>query len=511
MLILLAASAALCWQTMLGGLAGLINMRRGNTADTMPAMAAVASILQCIMFLAKPEWYNPATLCLMTGPAALLLCGNAAGKAIDAHTIRDNFTLVSAGMDHAVAYRLKDAGVLRTVTAGLAEPRPNVLVSRPTRLMKGFLAGSESRRTSDKNQQQFARILLGCGVAAFLFTLLYRKDAGTAFTALAGVLCLGAPLAGTLISAMPMRLMQRSAAQIGAVIPGWKDIRLLGRVNVLQVTAQDLFPKGCITLRGIKPVRKEDIELAIIYSASMLADVNTPLKDIFLGMTGDNRKLLCKVENLETLDGMGYVGWINGERVMIGSRRLMDTYDIQLPSMEYERRHTVNQRRVIYLAVSGKLFSMFQVAYQSDPDTAAVLDSLRRAGLSLIVDCDDFNCDEALLQTAYNLPVGTVKVLSGKEHKTLEPAVAWLPESEGSMLHLGSFASFVGGLEAAAGAAEGEHRSSMVLSASVLISCILAMIMALAGGLAGLPLPALALYQVAWAVLAMIFPLIQRY
>ena len=190
---------------------------------------------------------------------------------------------------------------------------------------------------------------------------------------------------------------------------------------------------------------------------------------------------------------MGYGVSINRERVMIGSRRLMDSYDIQLPSMEYERRHTVNQRRVIYLAVSGKLFSMFQVAYQSDPDTAAVLDSLRRAGLSLIVDCDDFNCDEALLQTAYNLPVGTVKVLSGKEHKVLEPAVAWLPESEGSMLHLGSFASFVGGLEAAAGAAEGEPRSSMVLSASVGLRCILAMIMALAGGRAGLPLRAMAL------------------
>ena len=154
----------------------------------------------------------------------------------------------------------------------------------------------------------------------------------------------------------------------------------------------------------------------------------------------------------------------------------MDTYDIQLPSMEYERRHTVNQRRVIYLAVSGKLFSMFQVAYQSDPDTAAVLDSLRRAGLSLIVDCDDFNCDEALLQTAYNLPVGTVKVLSGKEHKALEPAVAWLPESEGSMLHLAALPA-LSAAGSRCGAAEGEHRSSMVLSASVLISCILAMIM----------------------------------
>ena len=440
-----------------------------------------------------------------------MLCMNAAGHALNAATVCDAFESVSGQDGYAVAYRLKDAGALRAISQGLSEPHPCVLVTRPTQIFRSFLTNSAAHGTSDKNQQQFVWLLGGCGLAAFLFTLITSKSAATAATAMTSLFCLAAPLAGTLISAMPMRLMQRSAAQIGAVIPGWKDIRLLGRVNVLQVTAQDLFPKGCITLRGIKPVRKEDIELAIIYSASMLADVNTPLKDIFLGMTGDNRKLLCKVENLETLDGLGYVGWINGERVMIGSRRLMDTYDIQLPSMEYERRHTVNQRRVIYLAVSGKLFSMFQVAYQSDPDTAAVLDSLRRAGLSLIVDCDDFNCDEALLQTAYNLPVGTVKVLSGKEHKALEPAVAWLPESEGNMLHLGSFASFVGGLEAAAGAAEGEHRSSMVLSASVLISCILAMIMALAGGLAGLPLPALALYQVAWAVLAMIFPLIQRY
>ena len=447
----------------------------------------------------------------MAGPAALLLFGNALGKMMDAKTVRDNFALVSAGVDHAVAYRLRDSAVLRTVTNGLAEPRPNVLVSRPTRLLKGFLAGSAAKGTSDRNQQQFARLVAGASLAAFVFTLLYRKDGGMAVSVLAAMLCLCAPVASTLISAVPRRLMQRSAAQIGAVIPGWKDIRQLGRVNVLQVTARDLFPKGCIALCGIKPVRKEDIDLAIIYSASMLAGADTPLRDVFLSMTGDNRKLLCKVDDFETVNGMGYVGWINGERVLIGSRRLMDRYDVKLPSMEYERRHTVNQRRVIYLAVSGNLFSMFQVSYQSDPDTAAVLETLRRSGLSLIVDCDDFNCDEALLQTAYNLPAGTVKVLSGKERAALEPAVAWLPESEGNMLHLGSFASFVGGLEAAAGAAEGEHKASTVLTCSVLIGCVLALIMALAGGLTSLPLPAVALYQAAWAVMALVFPMIQRY
>lgn len=510
-LILLIAACAASWQTLLNGVLGFLGHRRGSAVDSMPTLAALGAVLQCLVFLFKPEWYSANRLCLLAGPAALLLCGNAAGKALDARTVRENFRLVSAGVDHAVAHRIKDISVLHTVTAGLAEPRPNVLVSRPTRLLKGFLAGSDSRRTSDKNQQQFARMLALCALAAFVFTLFYQKSPGMAFTVLASVLCFGTPLAGTLISALPMWLMQRSAAQIGAVVPGWKDIRILGQINVLQVTAQDLFPKGCITLGGIRAIPKGEIESAIVDSASLLDLSNSPLKNAFLEMTGNNRKLLKKVTNFETIYGMGYLGWIEDKRVLFGSRRLMERYEVKVPSMEYERRHTVNQRRMIYLAVSGELRGMFQVAYQSDPDTAAVLDTLQKANISLIVDCDDFNCDETLLQTAYNLSAGTVKVLSGKEREALNPAVAWLPESEGNMLHLGSFASFVGGLEAAAGAAEGEHKASMVLSASVLISCVLAVIMVLAGGLAGLPLPVMVLYQIAWAVMAMIFPMLQRY
>ena len=154
---------------------------------------------------------------------------------------------------------------------------------------------------------------------------------------------------------------------------------------------------------------------------------------------------------------------------------------------------------------------MFQMSYQRDPDTAAVLDSLRRSGLSLIVDCDDFNVDEALLEAAYSLPAGAVKVLTGAEREVMAPATAWLPESEGNMLHLGSFISFVGGLEAAAGAAEGERKAAMVMCALVLLSCLLSLIMVFSAGLAKLALPYIVLYQVAWAVLSLLFPLLQRY
>ena len=506
MLVLLLAACAANWEAFLSGIRGLV---KAPSPDSLSILPAIGAALQCILMLADGGY--TANLPMLAGPAALVLCLNAAGRRLNAATVSDNFQLVSAKVEHAVAYRLKDAGALRAVSQGLAEPHPSVLVSRPTQIFRSFLANSAARGTSDKNQQQFAWLLGGCCLAAFLFTVIRSKDPVLAATVMAGVGCLAAPLAGTLLSALPARMMQRSAAQVGAVIPGWRDIRQLGRINVIQVTARDLFPVGCVSLAGIKPVKPEHIDTAIVYAASILSEAGPTLRDVFMNMLGENRSLLAKVDDRQTIYGKGYVGWINKRRVLVGNRALMQEYGIKIPSLEYEQHHTVNQRRVIYLAVSGKLFAMFQVAYQRDPDTAAVLETLHHAGLSLVVDCDDFNCDVRLLETAYSLPAGSVKVLTSGEHQAVAPAVAWLPESEGNMLHLGSFASFVGGLQAAAGAAEGEHKAAIVLTVSVLFSCAVGVLLTLTGGLVTLPLAGIVLYQAAWCVLALVFPLMQHY
>ena len=506
MLVLLLAACAANWEAFLSGIRGLV---KTPSPDSLSILPAIGAALQCILMLANGGY--TANLPMLAGPAALVLCLNAAGRRLNAATVSDNFQLVSAKVEHAVAYRLKEAGALRAVSQGLAEPHPSVLVSRPTQIFRSFLANSAARGTSDKNQQQFAWLLGGCCLAAFLFTVIRSKDPVLAATVMAGVGCLAAPLAGTLLSALPARMMQRSAAQVGAVIPGWRDIRQLGRINVIQVTARDLFPVGCVSLAGIKPVKPEHIDTAIVYAASILSEAGPTLRDVFMNMLGENRSLLAKVDDRQTIYGKGYVGWINKRRVLVGNRALMQEYGIKIPSLEYEQHHTVNQRRVIYLAVSGKLFAMFQVAYQRDPDTAAVLETLHHAGLSLVVDCDDFNCDVRLLETAYSLPAGSVKVLTSGEHQAVAPAVAWLPESEGNMLHLGSFASFVGGLQAAAGAAEGEHKAAIVLTVSVLFSCAVGVLLTLTGGLVTLPLAGIVLYQAAWCVLALVFPLMQHY
>ena len=454
LLVLLLVSCAVNWRTFLDGFRGLGKTPSPDSLSILPALGAA---VQCLAVLATGG-YTDGTL-ILAGPAALMLCMNAAGHALNAATVCDAFESVSGQDGYAVAYRLKDAGALRAISQGLSEPHPCVLVTRPTQIFRSFLTNSAAHGTSDKNQQQFVWLLGGCGLAAFLFTLITSKSAATAATT--SLFCLAAPLAGTLMSAVPARMMQQRAYKVGAVIPGWRDIRQLGRINVVQATSRQLFPEGCVTLRDIHPVKMEHIDTAIVYAASMLADTDSTLNKLFTGMVA-SKSLLEKVTDRQAVPGKGYMGWIRKERVILGNRAMMMDYGIKVPSQEYEQHYTLNQRRIVYMAVAGKLYAMFRIAYQSDPKIAADLELVHRTGMYLVVDCDDFNCDVRLLETAYGLPTGSVKVLSG------------------------------------------------ALTLSVLASTAVGVLMTLTGGIVALPLIGIVLYQAAWLVITLFFPLMQR-
>lgn len=508
-LALLAAAGALSFQALRSGLAGLVG---APSPDSLPALAFLAAAAQLLVFLFKPDSYLPVETTLFAAAAALLLCLDAVGKRMMSGVVERNFEIVSSGVDHVAAYRLRDKKLAETAAAGLAEPEPSLLINRPTALVKGFLHQSFSERWSDRLAQRLAWAMAGCALAAAVIAAAKGGGAAGAVSVLAGALCLGGPLSCTLLSAVPSLLMQKSACRVGAVVPGWSAVQEMSRANVVVVGARDLFPSASVVLHGIKTFEKERIDLAILYAASVLIEGCDTLRDVFLSIIQNKTEMLYPVENLTHEVGGGFVAWVEHNRVILGSREMMQSHDIDIPSMDCENRYTRSGRyQPIYLAVSGKLFGMFVVSYRPDPDVADVLGQLLRSGLSVLVESDDFSITAPLIQRVYRLREGSVKVLSGPERKALAPATAYLPESEGCMTHLGSFASFVGGLQAAEGAASGERAAALVQAVSVVCSCVLALLLAFTGGLSGLALPALILYQAAWSALALAMPLLKKY
>lgn len=507
-LIFLLAGMALSWDVLRDGFVGLIGCPSGQT---MPTLAAVGAAVQLIVLMVKKQSYAPDQVTLFAAPASLLLCMALLGRAVMAGVVERNFQLVTRKMDYAASYLVQSRELTEKVAQGLGEEDPQLLVSRPTTLVKGFLSQSFSQAPSDRLAQKLSWVLLAAALITGSISIFQSHDVVMAVSVLAGTLALGGPLCSTLLAAVPCLMMQKSAARVGAVVPGWSAVEELGDANMVMVNAQDLFPKRSVLLHGIKTFEKERIDLAILYAASILVQASETLQDVFMNIIQGKTDMLYQVENLTCEIGYGFTGWIENNRVIVGNRGMMEKHDIELPSMDYEERYTKKVRQPIYLAVSGKLFGMFVVSYHADRQVSGVLENLHHAGISVLVKSDDFSVTGELVESVYNLPQGSVKVLSQQDRKDLAPATAYLPQSEGCLTHIGTFASMVGGLQAAEGAAGAERTASLVQAVGIGLSCALALLLAITGGLVGLALPAVVLYQAAWSALVLAMPLIKKY
>ena len=507
-LVLLAAACAVNWRVFWNGIRGLWG---APTPDSVLALAGVGALAQLLVLMMKAETFEADKLTLFAAPAALLLCFGALGKYLMSGVISRNFGLVSTGNEHVAAFRLDDSELCTRLAEGLGEPEPCLVASRPTTLVEGFLRRSFSVRASDRMLQRMSWVLAGAALLTALIALFSKQGLAMAFTAFAGTLCLGGPASATLLAAVPGMLMQKSAARVGAVVPGWSSIEELSGANMIVVGAKDLFPAKSVRLHGIKTFEKERIDLAILYAASVLIAGCDTLRDVFMNIIQGKTNILFPVESLENDPGFGFTAWAGDKRVIIGNRAMMEKQGVEIPSLDYENRYTKGKKQPIYLAVSGRLFGMFLVSYKADEQAAHVLEALNRQGVSVLVKSDDFSLTTELISQLYGLEEGSVKVLSGAERHALAPATEYRQYSPGCMAHIGSFTSFVGGLLAAAGAASAERTSSLVQAAGILVSVVLALLLAFTGGMAALALPALVLYQAAWAVLTLMIPMLKRY
>lgn len=505
----LVVAVVLNFTTVATGLVGLVGE---PTVDSPPALAAVAALLQGVVMVVQLVTGEPAVGTLFAGLAVLVLAFNCLGKRLRATAILENFRVATAGFEHSAAYVL-DGGheVAYNITGGLAEENPSILISRPTALVKGFLRQSFSQRWSDRLGRILAWVILAVSVGVGIFCYVQTKDLMQAISALAATFCIAAPFSSTLLSAVPSRLLQAGTTKVGAVVPGWSAIQELGGVNVVMAGAQDIFPPGSVHLRGIKTFEKERVDLAILYAASVLVESCPTLREVFLAVIQGKSEMLFKVENLLEEPGRGSSAWVENNRVVIGTREMLQKHGIDPPPVELEIKSVQDGNLPVYLAVSGKLYAMFIVGYTPDMEVQDTLDGLIKSGVSLLVKSEDMNVTGELIERVYQLQGGVVKVLGKRELDLLEPLEAYLPESEGAMTHMGSFASFIGGMRAAAGCAAAERMSGIVQAASVALACVLAVLLAYSGGLATLAIGIAILYQLGWSVLVSALPFARRY
>lgn len=508
-LLFLAASIAVGYPVLRDGLKGI---KGRPSADTMPALAACAALLQAVIALLNAQSYQTSSFTLLSGIAALGLFMALLGSRVMLAAVKGGYELVTANPEHTGAYRVKNKDLIRMLSRSLEEKDPWILFSRSTEWNETFMEQCFGVRASEIRSKKVSRVLLGVAIFSGLVFLSFGGGINGGAAALTAVLCMGAPLSSTLIAGMASLRLQRNAAVIGAVVPGWAAVEELGGIDTIQVDADDLFTSESATLEDIRIFKGGRIDRAILYAASILNQSCNTLRGLFQQIIEDRTEILYPVKDLEFHRGLGFSGWCDNNRILIGTREYMESEDVPVPEKEYEENHSKNGAlQILYLAVSGNLHAMFVIRYTGGRNVARSLEMLQREGICLLVSCEDPSLTAKHITEAYHLPDGMVTILDQEQYTELAAAKEEKKTSEEEngpetccMLYSNGFISLTGTLRAAEQAQNAETAATTVQLVSVWFSVAIALLLTYAGSVGMLSVAAVLMYQAAWSGLSLI-------
>ena len=501
-LLLFAASLFVGYPVLRDGLTGL---RGRPSADTMPALAAVAALLQAVVAMLNANAYRSTEgIGLLTGMAALGLFLALVGSRVMLAAVQGGYALAAEGGEVRGAYRTRDKDLIRALARDLEQKDPWVLLSRPVQTASDdFVEQSLSERASERRARKVACILLAAAILSGVAFLLFGGGINCAVAAAAAVLCMGAPLSSVLVPGLAALRLQRAAAAVGAVVPGWAAIEELGGIDTIELDADDLFTADSVTLEDIRIFKGGRIDRAILYAASVLNESCDTLRGLFSQIIEDRTDILFPVKDLEQHTGLGFSAWCDNNRILIGTRRYMEQEGVTLPEQDYEDGHSKNgELQILYLAVSGNLHAMFVLRYVGGRNVARSLASLQRENIRLLVTSKDPSLTARHITEAYHLPEGMVTVLDGDQCQAIEAAEAAPAKPDCCLYHHRGFASLTGGLQAADQAQNAETSATTVQLVSVCFSVFIAVLLTYAGSIWQLSIATVLMYQAAWSALS---------
>lgn len=501
-LLLFAASLFVGYPVLRDGLTGL---RGRPSADTMPALAAVAALLQAVVAMLNANAYRSTEgIGLLTGMAALGLFLALVGSRVMLSAVQGGYALAAEGGELRGAYRTRDKDLIRALARDLEQKDPWVLLSRPVQTASDdFVEQSLSERASERRARKVACVLLAAAVLSGVAFLLFGGGINCAVAAAAAVLCMGAPLSSVLVPGLAALRLQRAAAAVGAVVPGWAAIEELGGIDTIELDADDLFTADSVTLEDIRIFKGGRIDRAILYAASVLNESCDTLRGLFRQIIEDRTDILFPVKDLEQHTGLGFSAWCDNNRILIGTRRYMEQEGVTLPEQDYEDSHSKNgELQILYLAVSGNLHAMFVLRYVGGRNVARSLASLQRENIRLLVTSKDPSLTARHITEAYHLPEGMVTVLDGEQCQAIEAADAAPAKPKCCLYHHRGFASLTGGLQAADQAQNAETSATTVQLVSVCFSVFIAVLLTYAGSIWQLSIATVLMYQAAWSALS---------
>lgn len=507
--VLMAASLVLNRVAMMSGLSPLVHIK-GNS-DTAVAVAGAAGMVQIIVSFFCLGDLNGFHVNYYTVIPMLAFFANNVGKLYMVLRVKDNFKFVSSKGQKYASKIYNNESVAMQMMSGTAADRPIIAYQHKTEFPSNFLKISYAPDPSEDLASKLAPITT---IASIIIGVMYgvvKLSFADALNAFALITAVSVPVATLLSVNAPVRKLCKTLLSYGSMLSGYPSVKQFCDSTAIMIDANELFPAESISLEGIKTFEDYSIDESLLCGIAILKEAQNPIANAFDSVVAETEETLPEVESVLYEDEIGLVGWIKSERILVGSRTLMEKYSVEVPNMEYEEKYTSQGRQVTYLSRAGRLVAMFVTRYTPDAQLKAEMQRAETNGISFLIRTTDYNVTNDLVAKLYDLFYRSIKVLPTGLGNVLREAEDTVEETSRSYLITNGKAASLA--RAVTGCVKIKHNISLsiiIQLIAVIFGLLVASTLSLYAGVQVMGSLEVLIYALFWGAAAVFAPAVQK-
>lgn len=485
-------------------------LKNGINSDTPISIVSVIILIHTILLLVYNDLLlDDGTPYVFAVSFALFMSGMGKLKLIS--RIIESFELLSSKTDKYTVEAIVNKVDAAIISRGLLSGETKLKTSIKTDFTTKFLDIACSDEPADSIARTTGSVMLALNAILFIVISIINGNWNIGFNVAVCGLCISLPCISLFNTNSALLGVSRVLEKSGAMINGFEGSNIVNDSNAIVIEAQDLFgPRSC-EIHGIKTFNGAKADDVILKTAAVIINTKSPLASVFDDVIIGKQTILPEVDGIVYEDKLGTSAWIYRKKVLVGTRELLIHHGVQVPKEEFEAKYTRKGRKILYLAVTGKLMAMFVVSYNADPQLKQSLRHLEKSGMTILVKSADPYINDESIAELFSLPDGYVRVMSSSNGRAFEKYSSMCVEkSPAYIVHNGSALGFVSAMSGA----ENLQETRKILSVLISFGCAIGFgVVALLSGIGGygqLGAVSVVIFQAVWCLFMEIVGKIKR-
>lgn len=240
-------------------------------------------------------------------------------------------------------------------------------------------------KVADKVSGYFVPAVIIIAILTFFAYLVIGKDFGTAITTFVTVLVVACPCSLGLATPLAIVVSEGLCASNGILIKKSEILENAQKVDTI------VFDKtGTLTYGKLKIA--EVINYSLLEERKLLQLVGSiesksthPIGKAFTDYLEENKIKILDVQDFKNIAGLGIIGKIDNERILLGNSKMIKKYNIENKHFNDEKRLAENGNSIIYVIKGKEILAIIGVNDIIRQESKAVIEQLSQMKIDTVM------------------------------------------------------------------------------------------------------------------------------